>query len=80
MNGGDWQLVVAVVIVAGAGTFLLRRLARMLTGKAGSGCGTGTCGICPTENAGQSAEQSLPLISLDVSAADVIHPKDSPPQ
>lgn len=60
MGGWDWQLIVAVLIVAGAVAFLLRRLRRLLTNSSRGGCGG-----CAGKASGETGVRKLPLVSLE---------------
>jgi hypothetical protein len=64
----DWQLVVALLAIAGAAAFLIHRGLRLLrTGRRASGA-CGTCGSCPAEpkdNVGRPTA-FVPLESLAV--------------
>jgi hypothetical protein len=64
MNGWNWQLVVTVVIVAGAVFILARRAAFLLRAPERSSCGGAGCGSCPSTVSG--AEKSI--VQLEVAS------------
>lgn len=49
MPPADWQFVLTLLCVLAAGGYLVRRVARLVTGGAAGGCGGGGCGDCPTK-------------------------------
>lgn len=47
----DWQTISALLLVAAAGLFVLRRVRNLFAGEsAGCGSGTGACGSCPSQS------------------------------
>ena len=64
----DWQLVVAILAIAGAAGFLIRRGLRLVRAGKGAGGACGTCGSCPTESDGAVSRSTafVPLESLVV--------------
>jgi hypothetical protein len=66
MPNFDWQLVVALLAVAAAAAFLIRRALNLLQsgGKAGGACGT--CGACPTalKSSTDASGSFIPLETL----------------
>jgi hypothetical protein len=76
MPNFDWQLIVALVAVAAAAMFLIRRALRLLQsgGKAGGACGT--CGACPTavKPSTDSSASFIPLESLTLKSDELRPP------
>jgi hypothetical protein len=72
MPNFDWQLIVALLAVAAAAAFLVRRALSLLQsgGKAGGACGT--CGACPsgTKSSTHASESFIPLESLSLKSDD----------
>ncbi len=62
----DWQLIVALLAVAAAAAFLIRRALRLLRSSRESGRACGSCGGCPTDSPSSAAAPSsfVPLESL----------------
>ena len=60
MPAWDWQLVAALVCVAVAAGFLIRRGIRLVKNRS-RGCGSGACGGCPSDASGSEK----PLVSLE---------------
>lgn len=58
----DWQLVIALVCVAVAAGFLIRRGVRLVRNRS-RGCGGGSCGGCPS-GASSSEKAIVTLGSL----------------
>jgi hypothetical protein len=68
----DWQLIVALLAVAAAASFLARRAVSLLQsgGKAGGVCGS--CGSCSTalKSSTDSSTSFIPLESLALKSVD----------
>jgi hypothetical protein len=66
MPNFDWQLIVALLAVAAAGLFLIRRALRLLQSSRESGRACGSCGACPTGSPSSAAAPSsfVPLETL----------------
>lgn len=60
----DWQLTLTLTCVIAAALFLVWRTVRIVRGRAG-GCGTGSCGSCPSQSAGTSAGNGQSVELLD---------------
>ena len=62
----DWQLIVALLAVAAAASFLVRRALSLLQSgdKAGGACGS--CGSCSTKTSAGSPTPFIPLESLSL--------------
>ena len=67
MNAGTWQLIVALVVVAGAVAVLARRVYRLIHGTPSRGCGSGGYGSCATD-APQTGAEVRPLVGLNLTA------------
>lgn len=61
----DMQTAIALLLVAAAGAFLIRRMLQTVRG--GSGCGTGSCGSCPSNQQGGEAGETI--VTLEVPQA-----------
>ncbi len=57
-----WQLITTLLIVAAAGLFLIRRIYGLCKGKS-TGCGSGSCGHCPSA----ASQAQREVTTLDVS-------------
>ena len=55
----DWQLVIALVCVAIAAGFLIRRGVRLVRNRS-RGCGGGACGGCPSG----ASNSEKPIVAL----------------
>jgi hypothetical protein len=66
MPNFDWQLIVALLAVAAAAAFLVRRALRLLQSGRQPGHACGSCGVCPTDSPSSAAAPSsfVPLETL----------------
>lgn len=61
----DWQITTALLLVAAAAIYLLRRIARLFAGRS-TGCGSGSeaCGSCPSSGDSKGARSDAELVDL----------------
>lgn len=72
MPNFEWQLIIALLAVAAAAAFLIRRALRLFQSENKSGGACNSCGACPTapHSSAHSSASFIPLESLSLKSND----------